>query len=444
MRIGLMALSGVRVKNQKLAELGVTLPQFVARGKVIAQLPSLSLLIIAALTPEDIEIEYVEVPDASEVKELRTNYDMVAITSYSAQIYEAYNLATKYKEIGIPVVMGGLHVMARPKEAKKYCDSVVVGEAEVLWPKVVEDFKNNNLQPYYYEQKPGSYNLADSPLPRFELLEPDNYNRITIQTSRGCPHSCQFCAGSKLFGAGFRQKPVDKVVAEINEVKELWNKPFIEFADDNSFANKKWTKEFLKAISPLEIKWFTETDISIANDNEALNLLHNSGCYQLLVGLESPRKKSLDGLDSQNWKLKQRDNYLRAIDKIQSHGISVNGCFIVGLDADTPSIFEEIKDFIDKSMLLESQITVLTPYPGTPLYEKLKAEGQLIEEKFWDKCTMFDINFVPKNMSVDELEQGLIWLFSEIYNERYYLKRKRHYMDIIKKMKSIKHEKVRI
>jgi radical SAM superfamily enzyme YgiQ (UPF0313 family) len=434
MKVGLMALSGVRVRSEKLVKLGVTLPQFVSRGQVIAQLPSLSLLIIASLTPDDIEVDYVEVPDVSQVKKLALDYDLVAITSYSAQIYEAYELARRYREAGIPVVIGGTHIIAEPEEAKRYADSVVIGEAEPLWPKLIEDFRNNSLQPFYKEECPGTYALSNSPIPRYELLEPKNYNRITVQTSRGCPHDCEFCAGSKLFGNGFRQKPVDLVIREIKRIKEKWSKPFIEFADDNTFVDKKWSKDFLKALIPLEIKWFTETDISVADDEELLRLMYHSGCYQLLIGLESTSRDSLDGIDTHNWKLKHRDGYLEAIDRIQSNGITVNGCFIVGLDGDTPSIFKDIKDFIEKSKLLEAQATVLTPYPGTPLYKRLKSEGRLLKDDFWDRCTMFDINFRPKNMTIEELEKGLLWLFEEIYTEKEYLKRKRYYMDIVKKL----------
>ena len=434
MKVGLMALSGVRVRNEKLVKLGVTLPQFVSRGKVIAQLPSLSLLIIASVTPDDVEVDYVEVPDVSQVKELNLDYDLVAITSYSAQIYEAYELAGRYKEAGIPVVIGGTHVIAEPEEAKRYADSVVIGEAEPLWPKLIEDFRNGSLQPFYKEERPGTYDLANSPVPRYDLLEPKNYNRITVQTSRGCPHDCEFCAGSKLFGTGFRQKPVDLVIREIKSIKEKWPKPFIEFADDNTFVDKKWSKDFLRALIPLEIKWFTETDISVADDEELLRLMYHSGCYQLLIGLESTNRVSLNGLDTHNWKLKRLDGYLAAINRIQSNGITVNGCFVVGLDGDTPNIFGEIRDFIQESRLLEAQVTVLTPYPGTPLYKRLKSEGRLLKDKCWDRCTLFDINFMPKNMSIEELEKGLLWLFKEIYTEEEYLKRKRYYMDIVKKL----------
>ena len=420
------------MRSEKLIKLGVTLPQFVSRGKVVAQLPSLSLLIIAAMTPDDVEVDYVEVPDVSQIKELDLSYDLVAITSYSAQIHEAYELASRYRKAGIPVVMGGTHVIANPEEAKRHADSIAIGEAEVLWPMIIEDLKNNHLQPVYKEEHPASYKLSDSPIPRYDLLDKENYNRITVQTSRGCPHDCEFCAGSKLFGDGFRQKPIDLIVKEIEKIKEKWTNPFIEFADDNTFVDKKWSKEFLKALLPLEVKWFTETDISIADDEELLKLMYQSGCYQLLIGLESTSKESLNGIETHNWKLKQRDKYLDAINRIQSNGVSVNGCFVVGLDGDTPDIFKDIRDFIEKSKLLEAQVTVLTPYPGTPLHNRLKREGRLLKEEFWGRCTMFDINFRPKNMTPEELEKGLLWIYGEIYSEKEYIKRKRYYMDILK------------
>jgi len=142
----------------------------------------------------------------------------------------------------------------------------------------------------------------------------------------------------------------------------------------------------------------------------------------------------LKGMERNDWKLKQYDFYLSAIEKVQSYGVSVNGCFILGLDSDTPSIFEKTRDFIEKSQLLEAQITILTPFPGTRLYQRLKREGRLLKEIFWDRCTLFDINFVPKNMTVEQLEDGGVWLGSQIYSEEAYKGRIRHYKQIIKNL----------
>jgi len=184
----------------------------------------------------------------------------------------------------------------------------------------------------------------------------------------------------------------------------------------------------------LKIKWFTETDVSVAEDEDLLDLLRPSGCHQLLIGFESVLRENLSGMDKHHWKAKKYDSYLSAIQKVQSHGVSVDGCFILGLDADTLDVFEQTRDFIEASQLLEAQITVSTPFPGSRLYNRLKNEGRLIKDIFWDRCTLFDINFVPKRMSVKQLEDGIIWLGSQIYNQEALERRKDHYKAIVRNL----------
>jgi radical SAM superfamily enzyme YgiQ (UPF0313 family) len=436
MRIGLIAMSGVRVVNPRLAALGVTLPQFVNRGEVIAQLPSLALLILAAATPGEVEVEYVEVADIRAEGSLRLGYDLVALTSYTAMAYEMYELADRYRAAGVPVAIGGLHASFAPEEAKEHADAVCVGEGETLWPEIVADFRRGGvgaLRPFYREARPGTYDLSESPMPRFELLLGRRYNRITVQTVRGCPLDCEFCGASKLYGPKYRRKPLEKVLAELRRVKELWgDNAFFELADDNSFANRRWAREFLEGVQDLDLRWFTETDLSIADDDELLGLLARSGCRQILIGFESVNPPSLENIDRANWKFKRLDRYADAIKKIQSYGVTVNGCFIVGNDGDDPSIFETLRDFIERSELLEAQVTILTPFPGTPLLSRLEREGRLLYERFWDKCTLFDLVFEPKRMKPDELVEGHMWLMGEIYNQEQYTRRKRHYVNLIK------------
>lgn len=429
MRVGLIAMSGVRVKTPELAALGVTLPQFVNRGKVIASLPSLGLLTVAALTPPDVEVAYREIAEVDPSDELEP-FDLVGISSFTAQIDEAYALADRYRELGIPVVLGGLHVSLLPNEAMAHADAIVVNGAEGAWPTLIQDARKGRLRRRYDGARNDVFSTQHYRLPRFDLLRDRPYNRITVQTSRGCPLACEFCAASLRITDRFQQKSVEQAVGEIKTAMHITKQPFFELADDNTFVNKKWGKEFLREIQPLGLRWFTETDISVAQDDELLDLMAQSGCKQILIGLESPNAGDLKGIDPHNWKHKRHGDYLRAIDKIQSYGISVNGCFILGLDSHTPDTFNELRDFIKQSGLLEVQLTVQTPFPGTPLYARLKRDNRLLQERFWDRCTLFDVNFHPKHMSVETLETGLRWLFSEVYNEDERKRRTRHYADI--------------
>lgn len=157
-----------------------------------------------------------------------------------------------------------------------------------------------------------------------------------------------------------------------------------------------------------------------------------SGCRQVLIGLESPAGDDLAGVDPHDWKRKRSGRYLEAIERIQSRGVTVNGCFVLGLDNHTPDIFARVKEFVERSQLLEVQLTVMTPFPGTPLYDRLAREGRLLRPRYWDRCTLFDVNYRPRGMTVEQLEEGLRWLFREVYNEREYTRRQRHYMEIVK------------
>lgn len=410
-------MSGVRAYNKELLEFGLTLPGFVERSQVIASLPSLGLLTLAGMTPSGWDVTYLEVRDLADVPGLPGEFDLVAISSFTLQIREAYELANRYRAAGTTVVLGGLHVSARPDEARQHADSIVIGEAEPTWPILLADFERGELQPVYGPAA-HQFDLADAPMPRFELLDISRYNRLTVQTQRGCPFRCEFCASSIRIAPRFKVKPVEKVIAEIRAIKNLWRHPFIEFADDNSFVHKEHSKRLLRAMIPEGVRWFTETDISVAEDDDLLGLLRDSGCAQILIGLESPNLITLNGVEKKtNWKAKQLDGYKRAIERIQSRGITVNGCFVLGLDGADTSSFEDVWQFVQESELYEVQITVMTAFPGTPLYDRLQREGRLLYEDAWDRCSLFDVNFQPTHMSVAELETGLRELGKKIYNE---------------------------
>jgi radical SAM superfamily enzyme YgiQ (UPF0313 family) len=415
LKIALIAMSGIRAFNEELTRLGMTLPGFVERSRVIASLPSLSLLTLAGLTPDKFELEYHEVADIKRLDTLPP-CDLAAISTYTAQAKDAYQLSQRYRNSGVTTVLGGLHATALPNEVLRFCDTVVIGEGELTWPAVLADFEAGKLR-RVYASNGREFDLADAPEPRFDLLDPDKYNRLTVQTQRGCPWKCDFCASSITLTPRYKLKPVRKIIAEIRAIKRIWPRPFIEFADDNTFVYKRHSKDLMRALAEEGIRWFTETDISVAQDEELLTLMRDSGCAQILIGLESPTPAGLEVIElNRNWKRQQLDFYKVAINRIQSHGIAVNGCFVLGLDGDTPAVFDAVWDFVQATGLYEVQITVMTAFPGTPLYSRLQREGRLLDETAWEKCTLFDVNFRPKQMSDEALERGLIELGLRLYS----------------------------
>ena len=432
MKIGLISLSGIQVRDRELLEQGFTLPGVVERSKVVASLPNLGLLILGGLTPSYHQVQYIDVYDLSQLNSLNHDFDLVAISSYSARIGEAYQIANHFRQRNIQVVMGGLHVSSLPQEASQYCDAVLVGEGELLWSEVIQDVEAGVLKPFY-SAKGREFDLKNAPMPAYHLLEPTKYNRVTVQTGRGCPFRCEFCASSILITQKYKQKPIDKVLQELDRIQEIWQRPFIEFVDDNAFVNKSYWKVLLTQMKSRKLRWFAETDISVSEDESLLQLMLESGCVQILVGLESPIFEGLEGIELRsNWKKNKLPFYLEAIHKIQSHGIRVIGCFIIGLDGHNSEIFDRVYQFSIDSELFDIQITLPTPFPGTPFYSRLQQEGRLLEPEAWDRCTLFDLNFQPKYMSVSELRDGFRDLGMRLYSDELTTWRKSNFKKYLK------------
>jgi radical SAM superfamily enzyme YgiQ (UPF0313 family) len=416
MRIGLIAMSGIRVCDAELLRLGLTLPGFVERSKTIASLPSLGLLTLAGMTPPAHRCDYLEVGDLGQIAVLPREFDLVGISSFSAQIPEAYELADRFRAIGVPVVLGGLHVTAEPQEALAHCDAVVVGEGEATWLELLRDAESGRLKRAYGPND--GFDPADAPMPAFHLLDMSKYNRLTVQASRGCPLHCEFCASSVLLTNRYKQKPVERVLREIDRIRELWPRPFLEFADDNALVDKRYWKRLLAKLKSRRVRWFAETDLSVHEDIELLELMRQSGCAEVLIGLESPVEAGLAGLELRSdWKRKRWPQYKEAIRRIQSHGIRVNGCFVLGLDEHTVEVFDRVYDFAAETELFDVQITIETPFPGTPLHARLRRENRLLHDGAWERCTLFDINYRPNRMSVEELREGFHRLAVRLYSE---------------------------
>jgi radical SAM superfamily enzyme YgiQ (UPF0313 family) len=415
MRIGLIAMSGIRACDPELLRLGLTLPGFVERSRTIAALPSLGLLTLAGLTPRRHELRYIEVADLRMAGDLPADFDLVAISSFSAQVREAYELAGRYARLGVPVVIGGLHVTALPQEALLQGASSAAGEGELLWQEILEDAQRGRLRPVY-DARGREFDLADAPLPAFEMLDVGRYNRLTVQTSRGCPWRCAFCASSILLTRRYKQKPIDKVLREIDAIRELWPRPFIEFADDNAFVNRAYWRALLPELRRRRLRFFVETDVSIAEDDSLLELARRAGCVEVLLGLESPTGAGLAGLEMRrDWKRRKWPMYRDAVRRIQSHGIRVNACFVLGLDGQDPEVFGALRDFVEDVSPFDVQITYQTPFPGTPLQERLRREGRLTHDGQWERLTLFDITYRPEPMSRQQLRAGFMDLARGLY-----------------------------
>jgi radical SAM superfamily enzyme YgiQ (UPF0313 family) len=430
MKIAFLAMSGLRAHDPELLALGLTLPGVLDRGAVLSALPSLGLLYLAAYTPEGHELKYFEAEsDGKESAELY-QCDLVAISTFSAQVFEAYAIADRLRAAGVKVAMGGLHVSVLPDEALEHADMIFLGEAETAWPQAIRLLESGKVQSVWDCRQQPAIDVSKLPIPRYDLLMDRSYTRFPVQTSRGCPWRCDFCASNVMLNKPYRKRPVEHVIRDIRAIKQLERRPFVELADDNTFVDHQWGKELCKQLIGERIKWFTETDISVAGDNQLLSLMRESRCKQVLIGLESPQPASLHGIEQRaNFKSRQKLDYLDAIENIQSHGITVNGCFVLGLDSHTPEIFEQVYEFAMKAELWEVQITVLTAFPGTPLYQRLLIENRILEPKRWDLCTLFDVNFQPAQMSVQQLREGIRWLASKLYTAEAIQHRRRNFLN---------------
>jgi radical SAM superfamily enzyme YgiQ (UPF0313 family) len=414
MKIALMALSGVRVKSDELRALGVSLPGFVDRGHIIASLPSLGLLTLAGATPGDIELAYFEHGDIEPAALEAAGFDLIVLSTFTAQAREAYAFADECRSLGLRVAIGGLHVTVRPEEAALHADHVFVGEGEQIWVEFLSDLSQGKARPCY-DARGQVFPLSEAPLPRYDLLDVERYNRITLQTTRSCPHRCTFCASGILLRGPYRKKPLELVQRDLDAIVDIWPRPFIELADDNTFVDKRWGRKLVETFKPYRLKWFTESDVTLADDPELLEHLADSGCRQVLIGFEDIDKKSVAELEDRAFKAQRIHRYERAIQRIQEAGVSVNGTFILGADHHTPAVFGRIARFAEAVGLAEVQVTVLTPFPGTPLRARLEEQGRLLDVDDWSACTLFDATFEPARMSVRELEEGLQQTFRELY-----------------------------
>ena len=311
---------------------------------------------------------------------------------------------------GIWTVLGGLHATACPQEALKHFDAVCTGEGELTWPDVLRDVRADALRPRYDAVRTAT--PLPWALPKFELIGSAPVARWTLQTQRGCPLACEFCAASRTISL-FREKPVQQVEMELAAILQFGQTPVIELADDNSFAGPREAGPLLDTLAAANARFFTEVDWRIGERPELLSRLASAGCVQVLIGIESLVFR-FPGMGAKQAEL---ERIMRACERIQEAGIAVNGCFIIGGDGETRRSIERLGSYLQTCPLADIQITLCTPFPGAPLYERFRRQGRLLLDRDWSHYTLFDVTFEPDQMSVADLEAGYRELLEMVYDK---------------------------
>ena len=376
-----------------------------------ARIPNLAFPILAGLSPHDVEVSYTDdLLTPIDLKKDLKEVDLVGITVLTKTALRAYEIADVYREKGIPVVLGGIHPTALPDEAKKHADTVVIGEAEKVWPLFIEDLKTGHLKDFY--QQEGFTDPKEIPRPRREILPKRGYFPIdVVQVSRGCPFRCEFCSVRKFFGDTYRLRPIPHIIEEIKSLRHH----LIMFNDDNIIGNLSYSKDLLKALIPLKKKWIGQASLSGLKKAENVELLAKSGCIGLLIGFESLSKSNL------NQSQKYQNNpieYREIIQTLHRFGITIWGSFIFGFDEDDPSVFEETVAFAIKNKLFSVVFALLMPYPETAFYQRVKEEGRLAHDQWWllERSEEVAPYFIPKKMSSEVLREGWKRSWKDFYS----------------------------
>jgi len=375
----------------------------------------LTLTTLAALTPPEIEVSITD--ENVEPIDFEEEVDLVGITGMVMHASRAYEIASRFRQRGIPVVMGGPHASSLPLEAKEHADAVVIGEAENVWAGLIQDLKEGCLKPYYKADSPCS--MKGMPLPRLDLLRKRAYMTVNcVQTTRGCPHQCDFCHVTHFFGKTYRCRPVEEVIEEVRRLEG----DFVVFVDDNIAGNRHYAKELFTQLKPLKKKWASQASMTFPRDPELLRLAAESGCVSLFFGIES---LSPENLKEVNKGFNRVYEFEEALKVVHDHDIMILAGFIFGLDHDDEGVFERTLRFCERNKVELPTFFVLTPLPGTPLYQKMESEGRLLH-KDWSKYNGATVVFKPKLMTEETLQRGFHWVCKEGYSWESIFKRVFH------------------
>jgi radical SAM superfamily enzyme YgiQ (UPF0313 family) len=374
-------------------------------------LPTLYARQLAAITPKKHDIT-VLTERYSQI-DFEKKYDIVNINFSTSTSSRAYEIADKFRKKGITVVLSGLHASAVPEEAKKYADSVLLGRGELNWLKLLDDFQNKDIKSIY---QPIKYDKSTR-LPPTNINLPGFVITGAIEATRGCPYRCEFCPEANIPGSGkFYSRPVDEVISEIKSIPQKT----IIFYDSSLTINSEYTKSLFNKMKGMHKKFFCNGNSNIlAQDKELVKLSKEAGCISWLIGFESVSQKTIDSVGKKTNKIEE---YSKAVENIHKNGMAVIGDFMFGFDNDTPEVFNESLRMIKKLQIDVADFCILTPFPGTPIYNKLENEGRILT-KDWSQYTLKNVVFKPKNMTSEQLLTGTRKMYYEFYSTGYTGKR---------------------
>jgi radical SAM superfamily enzyme YgiQ (UPF0313 family) len=395
------------------------------------KLSFLNLPYVAAVTPPDVEVRIVD--EAREKISFEEKVDLVGITAQTPVAPRAYQIADEFRKRGIPVVMGGAHASMLPDEALQHVDAVVIGEAEEVWPKLIEDLRRGKMRQIY--QGNGFVNSSNFPLPKRKLLNGKSYLPLKLlETTRGCPHRCDFCGVSKFFGYRYRSRPIEEIERELktlfqkgpvmnaflkkvlssfsNDLPYFLKRRLLYIIDSNVAGDRRFALELVSLLKEFDLLWYGHAPVSIAFDQELLKGFSQSGCIAINIGFESFSTKNLQIMGKG---FNQPSRYAEAVKRIHDQGIGVMGTFIVGLDDDDPGVFQRIIDFCIDARLDWALTFIMAPYPGTDSFLRLEKEGRIFCRD-WEKYDSLKVVYQPSLMSVEELENGMRRIWKEVFS----------------------------
>jgi len=365
---------------------------------------------IAGLTPKDAEVRFYD--DRMERIPFDEPTDLVAISVETYTAKRSYQIASEYRRRKTPVVMGGFHATLLPDEVAKHAEAVVVGEAENQWQQVIDDARSGRLKKLYQtEVRPSLAKIK----PDRSIFRGKRYLPVgLVEAGRGCHFQCEFCAVQTVFGATQTRRPVDDILAEIQAVKN--DRKLFFFVDDNITSNLGQAKEFFRALIKAKIRWVSQASINAAHDEEFLDLLVRSGCMGVLIGFESLNPENLKDMNK-SFNL-MRGGFSKALQNLRRHRVRVYGTFIFGYDRDTPETFQETVRFAQSNRMYIAAFNHLTPFPGTPLYQRLQATGRLLHNAWWldDRYRYNHIPFAPAAMTPGDLQRCCLEARREFYS----------------------------